>query len=489
MRLNCRCSGLKATPALVLLCAVTAIALPAQTFTTLLYFEGANGGSTLITDLQGNLAGATSDGGAYSKTCNEPYGCGTVFYITPNDSLTTVFSFDGADGEFPIGLVQTTDGDLYGVTSQGGANSCAAYDLPQCGTIFKITHGSFSTLYNFCSESNCTDGYQPSAGLVQASDGDFYGTTLGGYGTIFKITSTGMLTTVYTFCSIANCADGIAPEASLIQAASGDFYGTTHAGGANGRGTVFKMTPTGSLTTLHSFDYTDGGFPNGLIQATDGELYGTTYYGGAHACSETCGTVFKITPTGTLTMLHTFTGPDGAWPDNGLIQATDGNLYGTTSQGGANHSTCAPPYGCGTIFKITPEGAFTSLHSFDGSDGEIPSGLLQAPDGNLYGTTEFGGINSCPNGGSCGTVFSLSAGLGPFVKTLPTSGKVGSAVIILGTDLTGATSVTFNGVSATFTVVRASEITTTVPTGATTGEVQVVTPTGTLSSNVTFQVR
>jgi uncharacterized repeat protein (TIGR03803 family) len=213
-----------------------------------------------------------------------------------------------------------------------------------------------------------------------------------------------------------------------------------------------------------------------MVQGTDGNFYGTTESGGG----DTVGTVFKITPGGTLTTLHSFDSTDGSAPVAGLIQAADGNFYGTTDIGGTN--------GCyGTVFKITPGGTLTTLHSFDNSDGADPqAALFQGTNGKFYGTTEARVINVCSGG--CGTVFSLSVGLGQFVETLPTSGTVGAAVKILGTNLTGATRVTFNGTAATFTVISKSEITTTVPTGATTGKVHVVTPSGTLKSNVPFRV-
>jgi len=272
----------------------------------------------------------------------------------------------------------------------------------------------------------------------------------------------------------------------VVQATDGNFYGTAESGGANGAGTVFKITPSGTFTLLHTFcsksGCKDGGIPYaGLVQATDGNLYGTTIAGGANCVSDGgCGTVFKIAPSGTLTTLHRFDGTDGASPYARLVQATDGNLYGTTDFGGAN---CVSDGGCGTVLKITPKGKLTTLHSFDGKDGDDPyAGLVQYTDGNLYGTTATGGSYGR------GTVFSLSVGLGPFVETQPTSGKVGTAVKILGTDLTGASSVTFNGTAARFTVVSKSEIKTTVPAGATTGTVEVTTPNGTLKSNVVFRV-
>jgi uncharacterized repeat protein (TIGR03803 family) len=470
-----------------------ALSLSAQTFTTLHSFDSTDGAfilAGLIQATDGNLYGTAYEGGANCA----PYGCGTVFKITPSGTLTTLHSFcsqsNCTDGEYPeAGLIQAINGNFYGTTYQGGAN-CAPYG---CGTIFKITPGgTLTTVYSFCAQSGCSDGYYPEAGLIQASNGDFYGTTTfggaGNVGTAFKITPSGTLMTLHGFCSQSNCTDGEYPEAGLIQASNGNFYGTTYAGGANGRGTVFKITPSGILTTLYSFcpqtGCPDGNSPQaGLIQATNGNLYGTTFAGGAHDL----GTVFKITLSENLTTLHSFCSvgypdcADGDLPRFGaLVQATNGALYGTTPEGGTNVSY-------GTIFKITPGGTLTTLYSFCPQsgcpDGDDPRGtLVQDTNGNLYGTTFAGGANGV------GTVFSLSVGLGPFVETQTTSGKVGAAVKILGTNLTGATSVTFNGTTATFHVVSSSEITTTVPMGASTGKVKVVTPHRTLTSNVSFRV-
>jgi uncharacterized repeat protein (TIGR03803 family) len=314
------------------------------------------------------------------------------------------------------------------------------------GTVFKITpSGTLTNLHTF----DNTGGFYPYAGLVQASDGRFYGTTANGgnmachngCGTIFKITSSGTLTTLHSFDSI----DGASPTGVLVQATDGNLYGTTSFDG--GEGTVFKITPGGTLTTLHSFGGTDGAFPEaGLVQATDGDFYGTTSQGGnSSACSFGCGTVFKITLGGTLTTLHNFGGTDGAFPSAVLLQATGGNFYGTTGNGG-NSTPCAS--GCGTVFKITPSGTLTTLHSFDDTDGSVPyAGLIQDTNGMFYGTTVNGGSSHD------GTVFSLSVGLAPFAETRPTSAKVGAGVEVLGTNLTGTTSVEFNGTAATFTVV------------------------------------
>jgi uncharacterized repeat protein (TIGR03803 family) len=384
-----------------------------------------------------------------------------------------------------VGLVQGTGGNFYGTTISGGANGPA-------GTVFKITpSGTLTTLYSFCSQSGCTDGNQPYAGLVQATGGNFYGTTRAGgaqhVGTVFKITPSGTLTTLHDFHRLI----GENPDAALVQATDGNLYGTTAGGGVNGVGTVFRVTPSGALATLYSFcaqtGCTDGQNPNGLVQATDGNLYGTTSQGGAGYCNGgSCGTVFKITPSGTLTTLHSFNGTDGQYPLAALIQATDGNFYGTTYYGGVHSS--------GTVFKITPTGTLTTLHSFCPKrgcpDGYGPLALVQVTDGSLYGTTFYGGVSTDCGVPGCGTVFSLSVGLGPFVKTQPDWGRAGRFVEILGTNLTGSTSVTFNGTPAVFRVVPDlnSLIKTTVPAGATTGTVQVVTPGGTLSSNVPFRV-
>ncbi len=253
-----------------------------------------------------------------------------------------------------------------------------------------------------------------------------------------------------------------------------------------------------TFTSLFCFKEMNGGNPYaGLVQGAGGSFYGTTVSGGAYFnnCGGfSCGTVFKITPDGTLTSFYSFCPggggcTDGATPyGGGLVKGTDGNFYGTTEAGGPRPHACGGDYGCGTVFKITPSGTLTTLHSFDVTDGEsVYAGLLQGTNGSFYGTTYYGGLyGNCI--AACGTVYSISMGLGPFVETNPAAGKVGAAVKILGTDLTGSTSVTFNRTAATFTVKSKSLITTVVPTRATTGTVEVVTPKGTLSSNVPFQV-
>jgi uncharacterized repeat protein (TIGR03803 family) len=466
--------------ALFLLWAATAIASPAQTFKTLYSFGrvGAFPKAGLVQATNGNLYGTTEQGG------NDYRDYGTVFKITPSGKLTTLHSFtDFTDGAYPLAaLVQATNGNLYGTTNGDGANNV--------GTVFKITSsGTLTTLHSFY---RAPGGIEPQAALVQATDGNFYGTTLfggtstacagGGCGTVFKITPSGKLTTLHSF----DDTDGFYPQAALVQATNGNLYGTTPGGGAYQAGTVFKITSSGKLTTLHSFDGTDGAIPYaGLVQATNGNLYGTTSGGGGYQE----GTVFKITSSGTLTTLHSFHGPPGgAIPNAGLVQATDGNFYGTTINGGTS-TACGG--GCGTVFKITPSGKLTTVWNFcsrnNCADGASAyTGLVQDTDGTLYGTTEQGGVNTC----GCGTVYSLSVGLGPFVSFVgpQSSGKVGNTIELLGQGFTGTTAVSFNGTAASFSVKSNTYLTATVPNGATTGKVKVVTPSRTLLSNVPFRV-
>ena len=480
-------------------CAIGASLLAAQTVTTLYSFcdqkDCVNdfNPNALVQATNGNLYGTTV--GAQGARTQD--GTGTVFKITPNGTFKTLYVFCSQahcpDGRYPNSLVLASNSDLYGTTQNGGAHGA--------GTIFKITpSGALTTVYNFCHQVQsgvCTDGRTPMAGLVQAASGDLYGTTENGglykSGTIFKITPSRTFTTLYSFCAQTGCPDGAAPTAGLVQAGNGDLYGTTIAGGAistmdYGGGTIFKITPSGAFTSLYSFcaqtGCPDGATPMaGLVQATDSDFYGTTQNGGAGGGNY--GTIFKISPAGTFTRLYSFCldlwpCSDGALPQAPVVQATDGDFYGTTSNGA---------HGSGTLFKIDHSGALLTLYSFctpvEGcpNGGAMPvAGLMQATNGSLYGTSESGGAY---NGG---TIFELSVGLGAFVKTLPTSGKLGETVTILGSDLTGATNVMFNGTASVFNIVSAREITTAVPTGATTGKVEVVTPLGTLSSNVSFEV-
>jgi uncharacterized repeat protein (TIGR03803 family) len=466
----------KKTCVFFIFCAAMAVAAPAQTFDSLLSFDANDGAQpfygSLVQATDGNFYGTTWGGGDFG-CANHLTGCGTVFRITPDGTLTRVHIFctetGCADGEYPYGgLVLGTDRSLYGTTSAGGVNGL--------GTVFKLTpSGRLITLHSF----DGSDGAEPYGTLIQAADGNFYGTTYQGGGvnnggTIFRITASGTLTMLYSFCSQPSCADGYWPIAGLVEGTDENFYGTTLEGGLKNKndGTIFKITPAGMLTTLHSFDGHDGGYPyGGLVQGGE-SLYGTTGNDGPNGG----GTIFKVTAHGGFSTVYGF-GTENTYPYDGLIEATDGNLYGTTRKGGGGGSL-------GTVFSLASGVVLSTLHTFDGADGANPfSGLVQSTTGNFYGTTRIGGADNY------GTVFSLSMGLGPFVKLVSASGKVGQTEGILGQGFTGASNVSFNGTAATFTVVSDTYVTATVPAGATTGLVTVTTPGGVLTSNGPFRVR
>jgi len=405
-------------------CAAMVIASPAQTFTTLASFHGPDGATprygSLVQGTDGNFYGTTRGGGAHSR--------GTVFKMTPSGTLSTLYSFcpqqgcsDGSDPD--AGLALGSDGNFYGVTTAGGNSGD--------GTVFKITPtGVFTSLHSFTG----SDGAEPVGTLLLASDGNFYGTTNAegekGNGTVFKITSNGTFTTIYNFCSLSLCADGSGPFSGLVQGTDGNFYGTTSGGGTGFLyGTVFKITPNGTLTTLHSFTGSDGSAPYGnLVRASDGNFYGTTSSGGGgQKCSFGCGTIFKITPSGAFTSLHSFNFTDGSYIIAGLTQGRDGNLYGVAGYGGSTQN-CGN--GCGTIFSITPGGTLTTLHNFAGfpTEGSLPVGpLLQAGDGTFYGATEAGGSVGD------GSVFSYST-KDLLTVTVAGSGTVIGQGIYCGTD-------------------------------------------------------
>lgn len=309
--------------AAVLLAAVGAVyplaATSAECYEVLYSFtggsEGASPFASLIQATDGNFYGTTYKGGAGSCTGvpTPAEGCGTVFKLDSSGDLTTLHRFAGSDGAWPVaGLIEATDGNFYGTTQQGG-NDCG---LGQgCGTVFKMdSAANLTTLHSFAG----SDGAWPN-GLIQASDGNFYGTTNSGgatsHGTVFKMGSDGTLTTLHSFAG--GPSEGRSALGGLIQAADGDFYGTTSSGGASGFGTLFKIDSAGSLTTLHSFVLSDGVSPYAsLIQTTDGNYYGTTNGGGASHL----GTVFRMDSSGDLTTLHSFVGSDGSGPYGSLIR-------------------------------------------------------------------------------------------------------------------------------------------------------------------------
>lgn len=289
-------------------------------------------------------------------------------------------------------LIQASDGNFYGTSTS------------QQGALFRVTPaGTLTTLYTF---SNAGNGVGPESNLIQATDGNLYGTTTAGgasyNGTVFRLSLAGTFSVIASFppnpCQIYNSA--------LIQGSDGNFYGTT-TGGPSCAGTVYRMTPAGAFTTLYNFSGPDGALPEAaLIQLAGGTFYGTTVQGG----TSNAGTVFSVTSSGAFKTLLSFNGTNGAWPAAALVLGSDGNLYGTTSAGGSNNA--------GTVFKITPAGALTTLYSFTGSsDGFDPNGLILASDGNFYGTTGGGGPNGCPmlppgacggSAGSIGTIFEIA---------------------------------------------------------------------------------
>jgi len=418
------------------------------------------------------------NGQLYATTAGARGVPGEIFEITRGGDLTTLDSLSGLS---QAGLLLATDGNFYGTNLKGGEHLG--------GWIFRMTpSGKVTGLHSFCTEADCADGEGPMGPLIQGTDGNLYGTTshggpgctLYGYscGTFFRITLAGEITTLYTFCLQDGCLDGEDPSGPIVQASDGDFYGTTNGGGAGSSGTIYHLTPSGDFTLLYTFctqsGCPDGSYPSGLALGPDGALYGAT---------ESAPTVFKITLDGTFQVLAALCpGPDcSAAAYAPPVPATDGNLYGTTAGGGKND--------WGTIFRITTSGELTRLYSFcslqDCKDGGDPMGpILQATDGNLYGTTwGVGGKNG-------GTVYRLALGLAPFVTPVPAFGNAGQQVSILGYNLTGATAVSFNGSpAASFTVnATGSAITATVPDGATTGPIQVTLGDGTtLTSNVPFK--
>lgn len=458
----------------------------AQTY-TVLYEFGSNGADPNCVQDVGVIAQGR-DGNFFSTAADcFTDGLGTAFAITPDGDPAVLHSFNGDDGSYSrSGLTLGTDGTFYGTTYLGG--------LYSYGTIFKITsEGVVTTLYNF---TGGADGGKPGAPPIEGGDGNFYGsTTIGGSagnnGTVYKITPTGRFTTIHSFSGPTDLGS-LATNAPLLQGSDGLLYGENLWAGKNtcsglGCGTIFKISHSGSFKTLFNFNGKNGSHPlGGLIEGSDGNFYGTAGNGGVGGTElcfgqqyPGCGVVFKITPTGTFTVLYYFTGgSDGANPVAGLVQATDGNFYGTTFQGAEGGWP-----GWGVLFRIKPAGTFDVLHTFDESSGLSPQGaLLQHTNGVLYGTT------TGRHGGD-GVFYSMDVGLEPFVRFMPAARKVGAWVQFLGQGFTGTTAVSFNGTSATsFTVKSDTYLVARVPVGATTGFVSVTTPGGTLTSNRRFVV-
>jgi len=359
-----------------------------------------NAGDSITVDSNTTFTFPTgvASGGTYNVTigtqppnqwCAIDAGSGTVAHSNvadivvhcPYGVLLWEFGY-GLDTLYPQGLIRGNNGHLYGAGQYGGQNLWGGVFefVPGVGAKYGPS-GTESVLASFAAG---TDSDRPAASVVQASDGNFYGTTYAGgthgMGTVFKVTPSGSRAVLWSFGS---GTDGNFPKSSLIQGRDGNLYGTTSGGGQFGNGTVFEITLTGTESVLWSFGSgTDGSGPEaGLVEASDGNLYGVTSFGG----TQSNGTLFKLTHAGVETVLSNLPGPLGAGATNQLIQATDGNLYGTTKFGGVHNG--------GALFRITPTGDVSVLWSFGGgTDGIWPQGRLwQGTDGNLYGTTTGGG--------------------------------------------------------------------------------------------------
>jgi uncharacterized repeat protein (TIGR03803 family) len=475
--------------AVVFFCAAMAIASQAQ-FTKLVDLTTTTGEfprSPLVQGLDGNLYGTTFEAGIF--------GGGTFFQLTPAGTFTKLYDFcfndnpgcpDGSDQSGSIAL--GPDGNFYG-TGQG------SFFGSELGIAYKMTPtGTPTTLHTFCSQPSCADGAFPTnGGLTLAWNGNFYGTAFPQDGNtnfddvVFAVSSSATFHVRLTVCPGQICPTAAGPSGGLLQASGGYLVGPGP-GGTNGLGAIYRMTPLGVPTVLYSMCddsacHLGSNTTTPLVQNHAGNLFGTNLLGGAGpfcTLEEGCGNVFQLIGSA-YTAMHNFCNwpncVDGSQP-NALILASDGNFYGTTNAGGST--------GKGVVFKITPSHSYSVIHQFLGSDGQNPgAALMQATDGTLYGTTIGGGSNL---GNEEGTIFKISLGLPPFIKTVQPAGKVGDTILILGNGLTGSTSVTFNDTSASFTVVSDTEISATVPSGATTGTIQVVTPSNTLLTLGVFPV-
>ena len=454
------------------------------------------------------LSAVAASGQTYTKLYTYPIGSGAYSGIM-----------------IPQVMSQGRDGNLYSTIQNDGTKNV--------GTVYSMTTaGTLSTVYSFCALTSCTDGSYPWGGATLGFDGNFYGTTQGGgthaAGTVFKVTPTGTLTTLWNF---ANGTDDSAPVYATLQGQDSNTYGVSVGQYNTQYGAFFKVSASGVFKALRDFGYTNGADPNLPTQGTGGNFYGTNQGGGDPTCK--CGVIYKATPTGAITVLHAFKGgsTDGNHPYGILVQGADGNFYGTTY--GVRYISG------GTIFKVSPSGAYQQIHAFAGgaTDGVLPTaGLTLGPDGNFYGTTTAGGkanygtiyklnpstgavtvvYSFCSQAG-CGDGFgpttplvlhtdgkfygntggnslggsvfySFDMGFKPLVDLVTWSAKVGKTVEILGQGFTGTTGVSFDGVPATFNNLSDTYMTATVPAGALTGTVTVTTFTSTMKSNRAFLV-
>ena len=438
----------------VLLAAASATA---QTVTTIFNFNGANGENPFLESLtqgrDGKVYGTTFSGGAHAL--------GTVFRLDVATGYeAAIYSFDGTNGSNPAGgLTLASDGNYYGATRYGGS---AGF-----GVLYKITRGgTYTVLHQFLGGS---DGSNPYGPPIEASDGNLYGATSGGNTeapTLYKFTPSGAYSIIYTY---DKATTGWLVY-GLIQGSDGLLYTMSNQNGAGNCGTIVKLTLSGQVKGVHAFNCADGGnpvFP--LIQASDGNYYGTTFGGG----TSNLGVLFKLTPSFTEKVLYQFATGQAWEPQAGLVQGTDGNLYGVTMTGQDGNSHLY-------LWNLTS--GYSDLYTFTGTNS-LTAPLLQHTNGPFYAPSwEFGSSNF-------GYLYSVDMGLGQFVTLVRSQGKVGSTAEFLGQGFTGATGVTFNGTAATsFTVVADTYLRAVVPPGATTGPVVVTTPGGPLTSNKNFRV-
>ncbi|HET6181037.1 MAG TPA: choice-of-anchor tandem repeat GloVer-containing protein [Candidatus Sulfotelmatobacter sp.] len=444
---------------LFLVIAVATSVAQAQTFTDLFDFDGTAHGccasypGVLAQGRDGNLYGTTLQGGANGR--------GTVFKATLSGTVTVLHSFNVTDGMGPQGgLTLGMDGNFYGTTNGGGANSK--------GTVYKVTpSGTYTVIHDF---TGTGDGGFPHASPIAAPDGNLYGPAgLGSSGIIYKITPTGTLTPIATL--------GLESDSTLTLGVDGKLYGVTQVGGTNNRGTVFSVTTAGVLKTIFSFNDPTGATPYGpILQAVDGNFYGTSYTGG----SAGGGVVYKMTPAGVFTVIHNFDSSNralGINPITGMVQGSDGFLYGVTAGGGASFG--------GTIFKLKTDGSsFAVVHSFDVTHGSSPYSLPTLhTNGKIYGLTNLGGAHND------GTLYSLANGLKSFASpVVRKSAKVGVTVGILGQNLTTTTQVLFGTGAGTFTASSNTYMTAKIVAGATTGQITVKEPGGNLLSPQKFKI-
>jgi len=406
----------------------------------------------------GNIYGTTDTGGANSF--------GGMFMVTPSGAETKLHDFTSAEGTHcNMGLTLGNDGNFYGACLDGGTNNE--------GELYRMTSsGVLTILYSFTNVNG--DGAEPDAPPIQASDGNFYGGTLAGGahndGVIYKMTPAGVVTIIH---SLAYPAEGGSVGGALVQGSDGNLYGTTEEGAG-----IFKVTTTGKYTVIHALSASDGQVPlSALIQGSDGNFYGTTSLGG----SAGDGTIFKVTPAGAFTVVHNFDptidGQGDPW--NALVQATNGSYYGVSFRSGLSGQNSY-----GGLFKLTSKSAYSSLYLFDGTVGANPgSALIQHTNGLLYGNTESqGGFNG-------GSIYSLNVGAKPFCSLLNGLGSIGTSIGILGQGFTSSSVVKFGGVPATSVVLNGSAyLTAVVPAGALTGAVTVTSGASALTSKQMFHV-